>query len=286
MNRRRFAERLLTSAPLLGATLLASNSARAEPQQPRVASPAKLTLLHVRAADVADALGGSVVDGSANAPASVWGKEKATQLLPEGITSILAYNRDNSLLVQFDDPAALTAFRNVIRLLDVAARLVEVRVVAEALVRDGGRGGKTTRVELRTITLGGQGARASSTQSEERKVAGGIVHAAAPRITAFEWYVAPDVMENANASLLRVTARGSVTVAWQKPGTKAKTEPVRVQHFFDGTTQTRSGIAAVVSRATLPLGDTGATAEINLTLTPRLLTGAATSRPSPNEQPT
>jgi hypothetical protein len=284
MNRRHFAKRLLPLAPLLGATLLSSNSARAE-LQPRVASPAKLTLLHVRAADVALALGGSVIDDVRTSPEQVsaklpaWGRQNATQLLPEGITSILGYNRDNSLLVQFDDPAALAAFRNLIRLLDVAPRRVEVNVLVEAVVRDGGRAGKATRVELRTITLAGQGARASSTQSEGRKAASNPVNSGAPRITAFEWYVEPTTMGE-NASLLRVTTTGSVTVAWQKPGTRAGTEPVRVQHFFDGTTQTRSGSATVVSRATLPLDDTGATAEITLTLTPRPLPGGATPPPA------
>jgi len=272
MNRRRFVEHLLT-APLLAATL-AGSSARAAPQ-PR-ASPAKLTLLHVRAADVALALGGSVIDDAptttpeqSGAGSPAWGKASATQLLPDGITSILAYKRDNSLLVQFDDPAALAAFRDVIRLLDVAPRRIEVRAVAEAFVRDGGRVGRTARVELRTITLSGQGARAASSQQGEDK-------SAAPRISAFEWYVEPAVLGGATGSFLRVTATGSVTVAWQKPGAKTNVEPVRVQHFFDGTTQTPSGSAAVVSRATLPLGDTGAVAEITLTLTPRLLPGGDT----------
>lgn len=298
MNRRRFAECLFLLTPLLGATL-ASGPVRGAPRtqdgRPRGAPPpgaraglpVKLTLAHVRAADVALALGGSVIDDartppeqSSRAAAPAWGKENATQLLPEGIVGLLAYNRDNSLLVQFDDPAGLAAFRKLIQMLDVAPRRVEVRVVAEALVREDGRGGKATRVELRTITLAGQGARASSTQSEQRKPESSPVNSAAPRITAFEWYVEPAVMGGANASLLRVTATGSVTVAWQKPGAKAGAEPIRVQHFFDGATQMPSGKAAVVSRAVTPLGDTGAAAGITLTLTPRLLTGEAAPAPA------
>ena len=56
------------------------------------------------------------------------GQGQAGQLLPEGITSVLGYDLDNSLLVQFDDPAALTTFRDIIRLLDVPPKQVLIKV--------------------------------------------------------------------------------------------------------------------------------------------------------------
>lgn len=323
MNRRFFAqqvgERLLTlgvfGAGVVTATVKSAraNDLAPEPsvaagtQPPRTNTPAKIVLVHVRAADVAVALGGSVLDESdaitkpARTTPAGWNRQSVSSLVPEGITGILAYGRDNSLLVQYDDPQALTALQNVIRLIDIAPRQIEVRVVVEARVRTAnngraavtmatGRRSRSARVELVTRVLSGQGARIETTaQTGEQTntappASSGRGRASrglpAPRLTSVECYVEPGVTDSSdakNANLL-LTLTGTVALAWSpelRSGAPAAARaPLRARHFFDSATRLRSQSAVVVSRATLPLGDTEAVADIVVTVSPRLLDDA------------
>jgi type II secretory pathway component GspD/PulD (secretin) len=71
-------------------------------------------------------LGGGGLGGPGGGGAG--GQGNASGLLPEGITSVLGIDIDNSLLVQFTDPADLAAFRDIIRLLDVPPKQVLIKV--------------------------------------------------------------------------------------------------------------------------------------------------------------
>ncbi|MEP6755286.1 MAG: hypothetical protein ABJA67_07285 [Chthonomonadales bacterium] len=48
-------------------------------------------------------------------------------LLPENIQSVTAYDVDNTLIVRYDDPAALTELKEIIRLLDIAPKQLMIK---------------------------------------------------------------------------------------------------------------------------------------------------------------
>lgn len=72
--------------------------------------------------------GGGLQGGGGGLQGGQGGNGAGAALVPEGISSVIGIDIDNSLLVQYDDPAALTALRDIIRLLDVPPKQVQIKV--------------------------------------------------------------------------------------------------------------------------------------------------------------
>jgi general secretion pathway protein D len=88
------------------------------------------------------------------------GQGNAGSLLPEGILNVLAYDVDNSLIVQYDDPAGFREFRELIRLLDIAPKQLMIRAefveVRQDDLRSFGIDWQISRGSLSASTFQGQ----------------------------------------------------------------------------------------------------------------------------------
>jgi len=236
----------------------------------------------VRAADIAHALGGTVLD-----PTPEQRQQRAageiprpgeggpgSVLLPMGITALLAYNQDNSLFVLYDDPAAVSHFKKLLTLLDVKPRRVAVRMDALLVIRNA-----TGREQSRfPLTMNGEvsdGQEGQLTTTLGRAVGGGVATAGDAPTGQSAWprsgncFLRFTPRLNADGTIaLRVN--GNVEFEWRAadPAAAAR-EPLRVSHAFNSVSEAANGQAATLLRATSPFG--AGTAEITITLTPRLL---------------
>ncbi len=251
----------------------------------------------VRAADIAHALGGTVLD-----PTPEQRQQRAageiprpgeggpgSVLLPAGITALLAYNKDNSLFVLYDDPAAANGLKKLLTLLDVKPRRVAVRVETLLVIRDAA-GRELRRLPLLMSGETPDGQEGQLTTTLGRAIGGGVAAAtddaptgqnAWPRSGNCFLRVTPRV--NADGTIaLRVN--GNVEFEWraaappvaatntQKTGATdaaAARDPLRISHTFNSVSEAADGRAATLMRSASPFG-TG-TAEITITLTPHLL---------------
>ena len=238
----------------------------------------------VRAADIARALGGVILDPTpeqrqqrAAAEMTHPGQDSGARsvLLPAGITALVGYNQDNSLFVLYDDPAAVNHFKKLLTLLDVKPRRVAVRAETLLVIRDAG-GREMRRLPLATNgeTLNGQEGQLTTTLG--RAVGGGVAagdaptgQSAWPRSGNCFLRFTPRLNADGTIALL---VNGSVEFEWltaDPAAAVAAREPVRVSHTFNGVSEAADGRTAMLLRATSPFG--AGTAEITITLTPHLL---------------
>jgi len=81
-------------------------------------------------------------------------------LLPENIESVTAYDVDNTIIVRYTDPAALTELKEIIRLLDIAPKQLMIKAefieVRQDDLRSFGIDWSFSRGSLNASTFGGQ----------------------------------------------------------------------------------------------------------------------------------
>jgi hypothetical protein len=120
----------------------------------------KIQIRFARAADISEALGGSVLGldrTRVDQQVSTWGSgwnSGAQGLLPAGIDALIAFVPDNTLIVRFTDEDSLKELVDVVKGLDVRPRCIEVLSEAQFVYTD--RSGRRTRslITARGSTVG------------------------------------------------------------------------------------------------------------------------------------
>jgi hypothetical protein len=226
---------------------------------------AKMKLRYSRAADLAEAFGGGILDAReaqppdpnrATFPSDPWYGQQAQNLLPEGIDSVIAQIADNTLIFR-GTYEGMAEFITIVRAIDVRPEAVEVEARVQVIVKT--PSGSRTVLDARSL-----GRTAGERRAHLKHVAAGPMALAAgasldSATSDLDVYGRP-----LGDGSFSVHADWYVDFVWRAAG---KAKPLRINNIFRSDGITTDGKTITVTRSTvkLPAGS----AELVLQLTPR-----------------